>query len=143
MKNKSVTRERERDRMPAQAGLAALLSVVIIGAVALVIVAQTVNIGLGELDTLTADNYGSAALNLAEGCIEETIRRWQIDPQYDTESEFPILEGGSCTVMTEKNETVYNVTATGKINNYYQTVRAEFLYQDGDFSLISWQENPS
>ncbi len=65
-----------------QAGFAALLAVIIIGAAALIIALNSSLLGLGELDLGYTSQKGSEAFSVADGCAEELMRRIRINNSY-------------------------------------------------------------
>ena len=81
-------------------GIAALLTVVIVGAITFLMTYSSVLIGLGELDMASASAGGAKALGVANGCMEETLRRIRIDNLYGVPGPLNFLTpDGSCTIQ--------------------------------------------
>ena len=79
-------------------GFAALIAIVAIGAAALIIAYNASLLGLGELESGYTSQQGSEAFSLAEGCMDEALRRLRIAPTLASTFSPPVLGGGSCSV---------------------------------------------
>ena len=82
-----------------RSGFAALLAIVVIGAAALIMAYNSSLLGLGELESGYTAQQGSEAFSLAEGCMEEALRRLRIDPSgFSSMALLSFTGGGSCSV---------------------------------------------
>lgn len=63
-------------------GATALLTVVIIGAAALIMAVSASFLSMGELDLGYTSQKGSEAFALADGCMENALRHLRIDTNY-------------------------------------------------------------
>src|SRR3989338_4977442 len=78
-------------------GFSALLTVLIIGVVALAMAYSSSMLGLGELDLGYTAQKGGEAFSAADGCLEEAMRRLRLDAGY-TGSLVLQVGSNSCTI---------------------------------------------
>ena len=124
----------------SQSGLAAILTVVIIGAVSLII-AKTVSSGsLDGVEMAYAENRAGEALAIAEGCIEETFRRFQLDENYSAENMTLALGNGECVIDTSADGNERIITVAGSVGEYYRRVRVDISIENGIITVNDWQE---
>lgn len=81
-----------------QSGFAALIAIVAIGAAALLIAYNASLIGLGELESGYTSQQGSKAFSIADGCMDEALRRLRINPALTGPLPILVSGGGSCSV---------------------------------------------
>ena len=123
-----------------QKGLAAILAVVILCAVSLIMSRNALVIGLSGLDI--AHNYaqGQSGLNFTEGCVEETIRQFQLNENYSAADESFSLGDFYCIINTSSSSGYKIITVNGNSGDYYKSIEAEILLNEGSVSINSWQE---
>jgi len=92
-------------------GFALLATLVIISAAALIVAYSAIMLGLGELDLGYTSQKGAEALSIAEGCMEEALRRLRINPSL-TGTLTPTVFNGSCSVSITAGSPIV-VTSTG------------------------------
>jgi hypothetical protein len=124
----------------SQSGYAALITVVIIGAAALIIAKNVSLLNLGELDMAVMADKGDEALVIADGCVEETIRRFTLDPNYSANDYELELGNGNCVINTSDDGDARTITVVSRVGDYYQEINAEITLSDGGIILNSWQE---
>ncbi|MFH0891874.1 MAG: hypothetical protein V1867_03785 [Candidatus Falkowbacteria bacterium] len=120
-------------------GFATLVAVIIIGAVSLVMAKNATILDLGEIDEALAFNRGEEAFMIAEGCVEETIRRFTLDPDYSASGLNLSLGSGDCVIDTVANGIVREIRAVGRTDNFYRTVNAAISLTDEGIVLESWE----
>ena len=81
-----------------RSGFAALLVIVTIGAAALIMAYNASLLGLGELESGFTSQQGSEAFSIADGCLEEALRRLRLSPTLSGTLTPPVAGGGSCSV---------------------------------------------
>ena len=81
-----------------QSGFAALLVIVAIGAAALIMAYNASILGLGDLESGYTAQQGSRAFEIADGCLNEALRRLRITPGMTSMSPPPVAGGGYCSV---------------------------------------------
>lgn len=125
-----------------QNGIAALLAVIVIGAVALLFVKNVALLSIRELDSGFISQRGTSALTMADGCIEESLRRLRLDTSYT--GGFQTLTDSSCIItVTEGGLTRTIVTTASTTDAFYAKVEATVTLS-GDtpptIMLNSWNE---
>lgn len=112
-------------RRKAPRGIAALLTIVIVGATALILALGASLLGLGELDLGYTAQRGGRALAVADGCLEEALRRFRLDSTYGLSG---AITAASCTIeVVDLGSGQRRVMATGRSDNYVKRVRAEVV----------------
>ena len=121
-----------------QNGIAAILTIVIVGAAALLMAYSASFLGLGDLEIGYDAQQAGEALAIADGCAEEALRRLKLDANYAGET--LNLGDGSCiiTVLSSGNNRI--VTATSALGNYHKTVEVDVDVLAGEITFNSWQE---
>lgn len=84
-----------------RSGFAALLAIVVIGAAALIMAYNASLLGLGELESGYTSQRGAEAFAIADGCMEEALRRLRINPSLSlpTTLNLSFSGGESCTAV--------------------------------------------
>jgi hypothetical protein len=77
-------------------GIAAIITVIIVGAVALIFTRGIGLMGLDELDAMSACLAGEQARAAAESCLDEGLRRLELDNDFSADEENIALPQGSC-----------------------------------------------
>mgnify|MGYP007123701188 CR=1 FL=1 len=122
-----------------QKGVAALLTIIIVGASALIMAFSASILGLGELDMGYISQQGAETLAIADGCMEESLERLRNDASYAGGS--LSLGDGSCiiTVSTSGNNSTTTVTANID-SKYFKKIRTTADINNGIVSIDSWEE---
>src|SRR3989339_352972 len=106
-----------------QSGVAMLLIVVIISVVLLLTIKTVSFLGISNVEMAGIFDKGDNVLVFSEGCVEEALRRIQIDNSY-TVSNFPLSIGSeSCIISVEDNIGQKIITIVGNTDNYYKKIR--------------------
>ena len=126
-------------------GVAALLTIIIVSAATLIMAVATSFLGLGELELGYTSQRGGEALSLAEGCLEETLRRTRLDVNYSANTTTTLtISNGSCIIYIERSglnaTTTVLGTVTGGDYNYNKKVRATYTLSGNVITLDSWNE---
>lgn len=122
-------------------GFAALVAVVIIGAASLLIAKNISILSQDELEIAYILDRGEAALNIAEGCVEETIRRFELNPDYSA-SDFNLeLGGGECLINTTTDGNGRLIVITAHSADFYKKINADISLDGGGVILNSWTES--
>ncbi len=139
MKNKS----KNIKLIDCQKGVAALFIVVIITAAGLIIALSAALLGLGELDLGYTSQKGGEAFAVADGCVEETLRRIWLDNNYGIGAGAINLSvsNGSCIINVEDfGSNQRRITATGTVSNYNKKIEAEIDFSGNVMNINSWIE---
>ena len=127
------------NNLSAQTGMAALLTVIIIGAVALIIVRSPALLGLGDIGVVYTASQGKAALTLAHACADEVLRQWRQDGNYSAANQVLSIGDGECLVNTSAQGNERQATIQAILNNCYQTIEINVILEDNAVTLNFWQ----
>ena len=119
-------------------GIAALLTVVIIGAASLIMAYSASILGLGELELGFDSGQGEEAFAVADGCIEESFRKLKLDDLYSGET--LNLGDNSCIISVSGGGSTRIITAVSTVSNYHKKIEANITISSGNIVLDSWEE---
>ena len=120
-------------------GAAALLTIVIIAAAVLIMVYNASLLGLGELDLGYTSQKGGEAQSIADGCIEEALRRIRLDANYSGDS--LNLGAGSCIMTVSTSDNISTITVTANIDSeYYKKIEVVADLNESPIVITSWKE---
>ena len=124
-------------------GFGALLAVVIIGAVTLILALSAALLGLSELDLGFISQKGAEAFSVADGCMEETLRRIRLDSTFGVGAGTINLTvtNGSCTInVTDLGGGQRRVDITGTVDIYNKRIQVELTITGVVIFIDSWEE---
>ena len=125
--------------LKSQTGVAALLTIVIVGAATLIMAFSASILGLGELEMGYTSQQGAEAFAIADGCMEEALHRLRLDASYSGDS--LNLGDGSCTITVETSGNNSTTTVTANINEeYYKKIQTAVMVSSGVVTINSWEE---
>ena len=120
-------------------GIALLLVVVVIGSAALIMALDIALLGLGELDMGYTSQQGGETFSVADGCVEEALRRFRITSTYAGGS--LSLGDGSCTIGVSSAGTNRIITATSTIGVHNSVVRMNIdIDANSVITVNSWEK---
>jgi hypothetical protein len=123
--------------------MAALLVVVTLGAAAVVIALGAVRLGVSELDLGYLAQRSGAVLAVADGCLDEVLRRLRFDPNYGVGAgSFSVpVDDGSCTMtVVDLGAGRRQLTAVGAAGSYRRKVAVEVNLSGPAFVVERWEE---
>jgi len=125
-----------------KSGIAALLTVVIIGAAVLLMVLASSFLSLGELELGYNFQKAGEALSLADGCLEEALYRISLDSNYglgvgDINLAF---SNGYCIINISSNADQRTISILSRVDDYYKKIEARADLSGGAIVLIAWEE---
>lgn len=126
-----------KDINPRQNGIAAILTVIVVGMATLVMVITSALLGIDRLDTGVLAGDGRAALALADSCLEDVLRRLKLDPAVLPADYSLSLDNGSCIIEIINSQTV---VSTGSAGNAVKRLQAGFSIDGDKVILNDWQE---
>ncbi|SRR6056297_585264 len=126
-------------KLKKENGAAALLLILIIGTSAFLMAFTAAQLGWGEMEMGHGYSRGKQALFLAEGCLDEALRRLKVDSSYSGET----LSFGekSCIIEVSGTGSTRNIVATGTAFSYTQRVEVDISLNGADININSWEEN--
>lgn len=119
-------------------GIAAIITVIVIGAVVLMMGKNLAFIGLSHFEAAGAYSQGNIAKEIAVSCAEEVIRRFQIDGNYSASNKNISIGLGQCTYITVTNDQDRTIQINIKYNNYYHQGTVVINVDNGIISIVNW-----
>ena len=133
-----ISNFRFRDR---KHGYVALLTVIILSAVATVIATSLLLLGLGHSRSALSENQTTQAKAAADGCTEEALRQIRLSSSYTASNVAINFTGSSCT-YTVVAGTTGSITATGTSGNNIRKVTIDLSARTPNIVFTKWQETP-
>jgi hypothetical protein len=120
-----------------QQGMIALLTVIIISMAALTMVTTASLIGIDQLDMYYSADQGEEALILADGCLDDILRRIKLDPASLPADYTLPLDNGFCIIGMPNNSVI---SVAGHVGNYVKRLQANITIDGTKVILNNWQE---
>ncbi|MFH1790263.1 MAG: hypothetical protein ABH832_04335 [bacterium] len=118
-------------------GVAALLTVVIVGAAALMMAFAASMLGIGESQMAFDSAKKSEIFAFADGCIEEGLNQLRQDSAYTGSS--LNLNGGMCIITASGVANNRFLTASATKDNYYSRIEADVDLTSNQVSITRWE----
>jgi hypothetical protein len=119
-------------------GVAALLTIVIVAAATLIMAYSASLLGLGELELGYTSQKGEEAFSIADGCMEEAMRRIRVNTSYTGDS--LNVSNGSCTItVTGSGPYTLGVIAS-TTESHYKKLEASVSIASRVITVNSWEE---
>ena len=122
-------------------GVAALLTIVIVGAASLIMAYSASILGLGELDMGYTEKKGEDAFNIADGCMEEALRHLRLNQSYTGET--LSLGSGSCIIGISSSGSDRTIIVTSTLSSYHKVLESNLTLSGSNNDIIainSWEE---
>lgn len=119
-------------------GVAALLTIIIVAATTLIISCSVAFMGIGELDRGYTYQRGAEAFAVADGCMEEALRRIKLDISYNGGS--LALGDGTCIIEVVANGAEHTITTTGAVDEYNKKIETKITLAGNIITINSWRE---
>ena len=126
-----------------ESGVAALLTIIIVAAATLIMAYSASLLGLGEIDLGYTSQKGAEAFSVADGCMEETLRRIRLDTSYGTGIGTINLSvsNGSCIInVVDLEGDRRRITITGTSGDCNRKIEVELILSDNVITIDSWTE---
>lgn len=119
-------------------GIAAMITIVVVGVAALIMAYSASFLGLGELDMGYTAQKGTQSFVLADGCIEEALYRLKLDNTYtgDTLS----IDENSCIITVSGAGSNRTVSATATVGDFTRDISADVTITGGVVTIDSWND---
>ncbi len=118
-------------------GLSALISVIIIGAVALLIVRSAALTGFDTIESAYALAQGNSAYALARGCAEDALRRIQSDGTAAADNAALDFANGHCIENISWSDHDFIVAVSANHEDFYRVFKLAGSFDDGEIINIS------
>ena len=121
-----------------QRGAAALITVLVISASALIMAYSASILGLGELEMGYDSGRGGETLALADGCREEALLQLKRDPNYlgGTLS----MTRGSCIIKVEDLGQTHAITIDATTGYYTKHLETQVVVASGTVTALTWKQ---
>ena len=123
----------------SESGYVALLSVLIVGAVATAIALTLLLSGTDNQRLSLVSQQSAQARALAGSCAEEALQVLHDNTTY-TGTGSLTLSTGSCTYTVSNTAGTRSILATGTVQNVTRKVQAYAIISSSSISITSWQE---
>jgi predicted dinucleotide-utilizing enzyme len=125
-----------------QSGAAAIITVVIIGAVSLVIAKSLAMMSLGGINRLQITEKSEQVMSLADGCAEEALRRLQIDNNYEAGHVLVTIDNGTCDISVDSDINVHEISVSASTGEYYKNIKLiANIKENNSIEILSWEES--
>lgn len=126
-----------RNDLHQQSGYIALMTVIIISAVALALATTVALLALGEAESSFALSQGEGTLQFVDGCMEDALQNIWNNASY-TGGNITRPEG-TCVITVSQAGSTYTVTATNSSTQYQRTEQA-VVNRGTTLTIQSWKE---
>lgn len=124
-------------------GFVALLTIVILGAATLLVAYTAALLGLGELDLGNTSQKGEEAFSVADGCMEEALRRLRINTSYSGGT-INTSSSSSCSITASGIDPNRAITVTGTVTGtpitYNKKIEVTLTLIGNVITVNSWAE---
>lgn len=119
-------------------GAAALFTVIIVSATVLIMAYSASVLGLGELELGYTSQRGAETFHLADGCMEEAMRRLRLDTNYTTST--LNLDSGSCIITVSGAGSNRTIVVNSTVENYNKKIQSDVTLNGNVITVDSWEE---
>ena len=130
-------------KFKSPSAIAALLTIIIVSAVALIMAYTASILGLGELDMGYTIQRGAESLSVADGCMEETLRRIQLNTNYGVgEGSLNLtVTNGSCIIeVTDLGNDQRRIVVNSTSGDYYKIIQVDLTVTNNLIIIDNWEE---
>jgi len=122
-----------------RSGATMLLTVLIVGFVALLVTLSTAMRGIGELNMGFAENQSYETLAIADACAQEALLQLSLDDEY-TGGTITVGDG-TCTITVTTSGTDRTIDVSATIDRWTRKYTVEVNLQNNRVNLRSWEQN--
>lgn len=119
-------------------GVTALLTVIVVSAAALLMAFGAAMLGLGDADMSFAAQKGFQTSALADGCVEESLRRLQINSDWSGGT--LSLGDGSCIIAVVSEDAIRIIQVKATVGNFHKSKLIKILLTNQVVEVLAWQE---
>lgn len=119
-------------------GYVALTTVIIVGAVVMVITLSISIISISGIQTSLSTKKSSESLDITDGCGELVLREIRNNPSYSATS--LTLQQGTCNLQITENAGNYIIIIDTTIESHTKTVTIDATRTASGVSVNSWQQ---
>lgn len=123
--------------MKNQTGMAALLTIVIVGMATLTMVITSSLLGMDQLEMSYSRDKGREAFYLAESCLSDCLRKIKMNPGSLPYSYTLPADNGFCIINMLDNNTI---SAVGQVENHTKRLRISIAVNGKKITVTDWRE---
>jgi hypothetical protein len=131
----------DRHNLKSQNGMAAIFTILVIGAAALIMARSAAFLSMSILDTTSLVDKGRELEHLTEGCVEESLRRLQIDNDYSVTDFLLTQTNGSCLISISRENENRVIDVIGEIGDYNKKIVTEVVINNDKILISKWNSN--
>jgi len=124
-------------------GFVAIVTLVLMTALVTILAYSAGNLGLGELQMSYTAQKGLEALSVADGCVDEVLRRFRLNANYGISAGTLVytLNYGTCSVdVVDLGGGQRRATVTGTTAQYNKKIEVVVQTSATDVTIVSWTE---
>lgn len=124
-------------------GFVALITLVLMTALVVILAYSAGTLGLGELQMSYTAQKGLEALSVADGCVDEVLRRFRLDANYGISAGTIVytLNYGTCSLdVVDLGSGQRRLTVTGTTAQYNKKIEVVVQTSSTDVTIVSWAE---
>ncbi len=118
-------------------GAAALLSILVVGAIAVLTSSQLAIIGRSDLTIINNNIFASVAATNAEVCLADALRQVQLGVD-DLELNLNI-NGGTCSLSMHQVGNNYAIISEGRKQDYVKVIHIQASQHNGKLEIDAWE----
>ena len=119
-------------------GAMLLITVMIMGAVALIISISLALRGIGEMEMSYSSSQAQKVLAIADGCIEEVLMRLWADSTYQGGE--LTLGNGTCDIAITRSGDVREVLVEAHIERWVRKILVTVNSEEIEMQLLEWKQ---
>lgn len=120
-------------------GATLLITVLIVGTVALVVGMGLILRVIGELDIARTSNEAQQSLATADSCLQEVLLGLWGDKTYAREGKILVFDRGECTVSMERDKEGRSISLTARVGGLTRRIQAVVDPDQPQLRLLKWQ----
>ncbi len=123
-------------------GATLLITVMIVGAVALAISMSIALAGIGDLDMALRTTESQRTLALTEGCLHQSLLNLWGDKSFASNEETFALGKGTCTAKVQamnEEQNLREVVVQGTIGRFTHTIQAVIRNSGSRLEMLDWR----
>ena len=122
-------------------GMMLLTTVLLMGAVSLMVAVSIANRGIGEMSISYSDNQGIRAQNMAEGCTQNALLRLSRNSSYSGET--LTVQDGVCVIAVETNGSNATIRTQATVGTWVRYITAQITVLGRSITIDSWKQSQS
>lgn len=123
----------------SRSGMMLLTTVMIMGAVSLIVAFGIANRSLQEVSIGFGGMQGSRALALAEGCAQEALLQLSRDSGYSGDT--LAIHDGTCEIEVTANGSNRTILSSTTVESWTRAVTVDITISGRNITIVNWQQS--